>query len=36
MIKARKLKIGYKRAIVSLSSGILGELKIRHKLKLGI
>ena len=36
MIKANKLKAGDKVAIVSLSSGILGESFIKHELDLGI
>jgi len=36
MIKPKQLKRGDKVAIVSLSSGILGELEVRHQLKLGI
>ncbi|MGD9909845.1 MAG: S66 peptidase family protein [Candidatus Izemoplasmatales bacterium] len=36
MIKPKQLKIGDKIAIVSLSSGILGEHKVRHQLELGI
>lgn len=36
MIKPKQLKIGDKIAIVSLSSGILGELKVRHQVELGI
>lgn len=36
MIKPKKLQIGDKVAIVSLSSGILGEDSCRHQLELGI
>lgn len=36
MIKAKKLKVGDKIAIVSLSSGILGEPQIKHQIDLGI
>lgn len=36
MIKPKKLKKGDKVAIVSLSSGILGEPEIKHQLDLGI
>lgn len=36
MIKPRKLKMGDKVAIVSLSSGILGEPLLKHQLNLGI
>jgi len=36
MIKPKKLKKGDKVAIVSLSSGILGEPEVKHQLELGI
>ena len=36
MIKANRLKKGDKVAIVSLSSGILGEPFVKHELDLGI
>jgi muramoyltetrapeptide carboxypeptidase LdcA involved in peptidoglycan recycling len=36
MIKLKQHKIGDKIAIVSVSSGILGELNVRHQLELGI
>lgn len=36
MIKPKQLIRGDKVAIVSLSSGILGEFEVRHELELGI
>ncbi|MDD4000140.1 MAG: LD-carboxypeptidase [Bacilli bacterium] len=36
MIKPRKLQKGSKVAIVSLSSGVLGEPKLKHQLNLGV